>query len=61
MIEVDDEGVGRDYGVIPPQGLVIFVLVVVEPFLGAELFQQRMPIHNTGGHIADWRWHITAP
>ena len=41
--------VERD-GIIPPQFLVIFCLVVVESFLVAEFSQQHMPTHNAG----DW-------
>ena len=47
LTEVDD-GVERDYGIIPPQFLVIFGLVVVESFLVAEFSQQHMPTHNAG-------------
>jgi hypothetical protein len=50
VIEVDDEGVKRDCGIISPQVLVNFGLVVVEPFLVADFFHQHMPIHNAG----DW-------
>jgi hypothetical protein len=37
VIEVDNEGVERDCGIIPPQFLVIFGLVVVEPFLATSI------------------------
>jgi hypothetical protein len=35
------DGVERDCGIIPPQFLVIFGLVVVESFLVADAYPQR--------------------